>query len=217
MEYLITFLEGFISFISPCMLPMLPIYLSYFAGGENGKRKTLINALSFVIGFTFVFSALGLFAGSLGALLKKYETAVNIISGVIVIILGLSFMDIIHIKAFKGMKSEVKISGVISAFLFGMIFSISLTPCVGAFLGSALMLASSTGGALKGLLLLLVYSLGMGLPFLISAILINELKGVFSVIKRNYKIINTVCGIFLIVVGFSMIFGLLTKLMTIFA
>ena len=128
----------------------------------------------------------------------------------------MGFMDIIPFGIFKGVRSHVKVTGIISAFVFGIIFSVSLTPCVGAFLGSALMLASSTGGVVKGLTLLLVYSLGMGLPLMISAIMINELKGMFSLIKKNYRVINLVCGIFLVIVGIAMMTGMLSKLLALF-
>lgn len=217
MQYIITFLEGFISFISPCMLPMLPVYISYFAGGDMRNNKPFTRAIFFILGFTLVFSALGLFAGSIGALFTKYRTIVNIISGSVVIVLGLSFMDIIKIPLFHGMSKSVNITGIFSAFLFGMVFSVSLTPCVGAFLGSALMLASNSETALKGMVLLIVYSLGLGIPFLISAVLIDKLKNVFSWIKNNYKSINLVSGIFLIIVGVSMVFGLLDGLLNIFS
>ena len=153
MEFLITFLEGFISFISPCMLPLLPLYISYFAGGADKKHRVLARALSFVLGFTIVFSLLGLFAGTLGAFLKEYQTVVNIVSGVIVVIFGLSYLEVIRIPFFKGIQSDRAANTVISAFLFGVIYSLSLTPCIGAFLGSALMMASAERGAAADCLL----------------------------------------------------------------
>lgn len=213
MQYAITFLEGIISFISPCMLPMLPIYISYFAGGSDNKHRILIRAICFVLGFTVTFSLLGLFAGTLGSFLTKYQTAVNIITGSIVIIFGLSYLEVINLPFFKGMQSGKKIDSAFSAFLFGMIYSISLTPCVGAFLGSALMLASTSSTAMTGLLLLITYSLGLGIPFVLSAVLIDKLNTAFNFIKKHYKVINLVCGIFLIVVGLMMAFGLLGKLL----
>lgn len=216
MQYIITFLEGFISFISPCMLPMLPIYISYFAGNADKKHKTLFKIFGFISGFTLVFTALGLFAGTIGGLLTKYQTIVNIISGAIVILFGLSYIEIIKLPFFKGMKDNDKeINGFFSSLLFGMIYSVSLTPCVGAFLGSALMLASSTGGALKGTLLLLTYSLGLGVPFFISAILIDKLNTIFTFIKRHYKVINNICGIFLIIIGILMMCGLMNAFLSI--
>lgn len=217
MQFAVTFLEGVISFISPCMLPMLPLYISYFAGGADKKKKALPGALAFVLGFTCVFTLLGLFAGSLGSLLSRYQTVVNIVSGILVIIFGLSYLEVIHIPFFKGIQNSREITGMLSAFIFGIVYSVSLTPCVGAFLGSALMMASSTGGALKGTLLLLTYSLGLGIPFLISAVLIEKLNTVFSFIKKHYKVINTVCGIFLIIIGVMMAFGLMNKFMSIFS
>ena len=217
MQYAITFLEGIISFISPCMLPMLPIYISYFAGGSGSKHRVLLRAICFVLGFTATFSLLGLFAGTLGSLLSTHQTAVNIITGIIVIIFGLSYLDVIKLPFFKGMQSGRKIESAFSAFLFGMIYSISLTPCVGAFLGSALMLASNSSTALTGFFLLIAYSLGLGIPFIISAVLIDKLNSAFTFIKKHYKVINLICGIFLIVVGLMMAFGLLGKLLALFS
>lgn len=221
MEYIITFMEGIISFISPCMLPMLPLYISYFAGNEKKDTKqtttTLSRAFAFVTGFTLIFTLLGVFAGSIGTFLMKYQTIVNIVCGLIIIYFGLSYLNIVHITFFKGINKQIEVTGLLSAFLFGMIYSISLTPCVGAFLGSALMLASSTGGALKGALLLLTYSLGLGIPFLISALLIKQLQGTFTFIKKHYKIINTLCGIFLIVIGVMMTLGLMNYVLAFFS
>ena len=218
MDYIITFFEGIVSFISPCMLPMLPVYISYFAGqskDETGKRpKMIFKVIAFVVGFTVVFTALGLFSGTLGKLLSRYQTVVNIVSGIIVILFGLSYLGVFRIPFFKGMNKGYKITGIASAFLFGAIYSISLTPCVGAFLGSALMLASSAGGALKGATLLLTYSLGLGIPFIFSAVLLEKLSGAFTFIKKHYKIINLVSGIALIVIGILMAFGLLNLILS---
>ena len=221
MLYLITFLEGLISFISPCMLPMLPIYISYFAGNTaektGQKRHTAVRALAFVLGFTAVFTSLGLFAGVIGGFLRQYQTAVNVVAGLIVILFGLSYLEVIRLPFFKGMSGMRGVTSVFSAFLFGMIYSVSLTPCVGAFLGSALMMASSGGQALTGGLLLLTYSAGLGVPFVISAILIERLTTVFNAIKKHYRVINLVCGIFLIVVGIAMCFGMMNALLAAFS
>lgn len=214
MIYLITFLEGIISFISPCMLPMMPIYISYFAGDVGKKNNTLINAIAFVIGFTIIFCILGIFAGTIGTVLKNYQNIVNIVCGIIVILFGLNYLEFINIKIFKGINTNKrKINGIFSAFLFGIIFSINLTPCIGAFLGSALMLASTSGTIIKGVSLLFVYSLGLGIPIIISAILIKKLNSVFNFIKKNYKIINSICGVFLIIIGILMILGIMNKVM----
>ena len=210
MTYFISFLEGIITFVSPCLLPMLPVYVSYFAGGgERDTKKTLKNALGFVTGFTLVFVAMGAFAGTIGGFLNEYQTAVNVITGLIVIIFGLHFLGILRFNFFRGMKGEVntKNLGFFSSLLFGMIFSVGWTPCVGAFLGSALMLASQQGKTIVGMLMLLAYSLGLGIPFVFSAILIDKLKTAFQWIKKHYAIINKVCGIFLIIIGILMATG----------
>ncbi|MBQ9112743.1 MAG: cytochrome c biogenesis protein CcdA [Clostridia bacterium] len=218
MQYFISFLEGIITFISPCLLPMLPIYISYFAGGkeERSTLKTLINALGFVLGFTLVFVSLGAFAGTLGGFLQKYKTAVNIVTGLIVIFFGLNFMGVFKLNIFKGIKNPFakKDMGFVSALLFGIIFSIGWTPCVGAFLGSALMLAAQQGTAATGIIMLLLYSLGLGIPFVASALLIDKLKGAFAWIKRHYGIINTVCGCLLVAVGLLMATGLMSKFLS---
>lgn len=215
MQYLITFLEGIISFISPCMLPMLPVYVSYFAPAAEEKGRVLPRAVAFVLGFTAVFTLLGLGAGSLGAALMGHQRLVGIVCGAIVVIFGLSYLDVIPLPFFKGMQSGRAVGGVFSAFVFGLVYSLSLTPCVGAFLGSALMLASSAGGALKGGALLLVYSLGLGIPFVLSAVLLKRLSGAFGFIKRHYKTVNLICGLFLIAVGVLMALGLMSRLTSI--
>ena len=217
MQYFISFLEGIITFISPCLLPMLPIYISYFAGGgERSTKKTVVNALGFVLGFTVVFTVLGALAGTLGSFLIKYQTIVNIVCGAVVIFFGLNFLGVLKLNLFRGMNSEIETEnmGFFSAMLFGMIFSVGWTPCVGAFLGSALMLASTQGQMLKGVVMLLCYSMGLGIPFLISAVLIDKLKGAFLFIKKNYHIINVICGIFLIIVGVGMATGVLGRLLS---
>ena len=243
MQYFITFLEGIISFISPCMLPMLPIYISYFGGNqskttiakteestapdlpststkeksETGNSFSVISrVLAFVLGFTLIFVILGLGAGSIGAILIKHNRAVNIICGLIIIIFGLSYLGLFSLPFFKGMGKAKNVTSFFSAFVFGMIYSVSLTPCVGAFLGSALMMASSSASAAKGVLLLLCYSAGLGIPFIISALILDRLKGAFNFIKQHYKIINLICGGFLILTGILMITGILGKLLALF-
>ena len=210
MQYLISFFEGILTFISPCLLPMLPVYLSYFAGGEANSKKTLKNALGFILGFTVLFTAMGALAGTLGSFLSKYQTAVNIISGLIVVFFGLNFMGVIKLNLFKGTsRMQTRELGFASSVLFGVIFSVGWTPCVGAFLGRALMLASQQGHVVEGTLMLLSYSLGLGIPFLLSAVLIDQLKGALNFIKRHYTLINYICGGLLILIGILMATGVL--------
>ena len=215
MQYLISFLEGIITFLSPCLLPMLPIYISYFAGGgERSTAKTLKTVLAFVLGFTLVFVAMGALAGTVGYFFKSHQTAVNLISGVVVIFFGLNFLGVVKVNLFResGRAVDTRDLGFFSALAFGVIFSLGWTPCVGAFLGSALALASQQGHVLSGVLMLLVYSLGLGIPFLLSAVLIDKLKSTFNWIKGHYGLINGVSGALLVAIGVLMATGTLGRL-----
>ncbi|MDD4377814.1 MAG: cytochrome c biogenesis CcdA family protein [Eubacteriales bacterium] len=210
MQYLISFLEGFITVISPCILPLLPLYVTYFAGNDkDGNPKNVLkNSLGFVLGFTIVFVSLGALAGSIGMFLKMYSYWVNIILGIVVILFGLNFLGIIKFNLWgKGTSKEVENLGFFSSLTFGMVFSIGWTPCVSAFLGSALLLASQQGSVITGVIMLFFYSIGLGIPLILCALLINKLKNAFDFIKRNYSLINKVCGILLIILGILMALG----------
>lgn len=214
MQYVILFLEGIITFISPCLLPMLPVYISYFAGGtQTSAGKTIKNALGFVLGFTTVFVLMGAFAGTVGMLLRSYKTVLDIATGLVVVFFGLNYMGLFKLNLFRGIGASIsdKPLGFFSAFTFGLVFSIGWTPCVGAFLSSALMMASQQGTVIKGILMLLVYSLGLGIPFVLSALLIDKLKDTFGFIKRHYKMINRISGALLVIVGILMMTGRMGK------
>ena len=217
MQYLISFLEGIVTFISPCLLPMLPVYVTYFAGGgQRTARRTLGCAAGFVLGFTVLFVAMGALAGTVGSFLTRWQTAVNIVCWLVVVVFGLDFLGVLRLDLFRGQRRAAQTGDLnfFSSFLFGVVFSVGWTPCVGAFLGSALMLASQQGHAVEGMLMLLCYSLGLGVPFLFSAVLIDRLKTTFDWIKRNYGVINRVCGCLLVVIGLLMATGLLGRLLT---
>ena len=217
MEYLIILLEGIITFISPCMLPMIPIYISYFAGQEVEERntlKTLVNVFGFVIGFTIIFTILGVFSASLGILLKNNMNIVNIVLGIIVFLFGLGFMGVININRInnkKGIRLKNENMRFLSSLLFGIIFSITWTPCVGVFLGATLSMITVSSNIFKGITLILTYCLGLGIPFILSALFINKLKNTFAVIKKHYPVINKICGAFLCIIGILMITGLIDK------
>lgn len=210
MEFLFTFLEGIASFISPCVLPMLPIYISYFAGKEDSKTsRALLNSIGFVIGNTIIFILFAIIASYAGALALGIQKYIKILFGVVIIILGLNYMGILKIKF---LNKEIRVKKKIDDFtffktiLFGMMFSISWTPCIGSFLGSALLLIANKQNILQGILLMLVYSIGFGIPFIISAVLIEKLKNFYNLIKKNYKTIKTISGVILIVMGVYVIF-----------
>ena len=206
------FLEGVVTFISPCLLPLLPVYISYFAG-KNGRP--LVNSIGFVLGFTIVFVTMGAFAGLAGGFLTLHRTTINIVTGLVFVVIGLGYLGFFSYFSYFSFlprlalpKLRVQSTAIPSTFpsavIFGIILSISWTPCVSAFLGAALLRASQQGTAVEGMLMLFVYSMGLGLPFIASAVLIYRLKDAFDFIKRNYKVVNALAGCLLIVGGLLM-------------
>ena len=209
MEYFLTFLEGIASFISPCLLPMLPIYISYFSGSDSEKNKALKNSIAFVLGFSLIFIILAILSNLMGIFLTQYLKYIKYVFGVLIIFLGLNYMEVFKINLFskfKRFKSDVKDMGIVKAFIFGIMFSISMTPCVGTFLSSALLLIANQERLLKGIILILLYCIGLGIPFIISSLLIDKLKNVFNVIKKNFKKVKIISGIILIIMGLYLIF-----------
>ena len=217
MDYLLTFLEGVVTFVSPCLLPLLPVYLAFFAGGAgvekaSSLRHAVICALGFVLGFSVLFAILGAGAGAVGSVLVRHRQAVNVVCGVIMVVLGLNYLGVFRIGFLnRTWRAGPRASsyGFWGCVLFGLVFAVGWSPCVGTFLASALGLAASSANALRGVGLLLCYSAGLGLPFVLSAVLINQLETAFAWIKRNYDIINKVCGGLLVVEGVLMAVGLL--------
>ena len=210
MEYLFTFLEGIASFISPCILPMLPIYISYFIGEDDkNTKKALKNASGFVLGFTIVFLILSIFASQIGSVISDNIKYIKFIFGILIIIFGLNYIEVFNIKFLnksKEMKMDGKNLNFIKALLFGIIFSISWTPCIGTFLSSALLLIAKEQNILKGIILMVLYSIGLGIPFLISVVLIEKLKEMFNFIKKHYNVIKKISGIILIIMGIYTMF-----------
>ena len=210
MEYLLTFLEGIASFISPCILPMIPIYIAYFMGKEEkNMKKAILNSIGFVLGFTFVFILLSVFASSFGEYVSENMKYFKIIFGVLIIMLGLNYMEILKIKLLEKTKNiniNIKNFNFIKAFLFGIFFSISWTPCIGTFLSSALLLIAKNQELIKGVTLILLYSIGIGIPFIISTILIEKMKKIFNFIKKNYDIVKKISGILLLIMGIYVMF-----------
>ncbi len=209
MELFIIFIEGIASFLSPCVLPMLPMYVSYFAGQDKDFKRTIINSLGFVLGFTIIFVLLGVFASTLGKLITANSKYINIIFGIIVILFGLHYMGILNIRILNksmGIKKNNDKLSFFSAIIFGMIFSVCWTPCVGVFLSSALMMSATSENILKGGIMLFIYSIGLGIPFILTSIFLERLKNTFNLIKKHYNIINKIEGIILIFSGIILIF-----------
>ena len=209
MVYILTFLEGIASFISPCVLPLLPIYISYFAGSKQEKRKAVINATAFVIGFSIVFILLAIVSNRLGRTIIEYAGFIKILFGIIIIILGLNYMEILKFDIFSKFKktnADVKNLNFIRSILFWILFSVSMTPCIGTFLSSALLLIASKESLLEGLILITLYCVGLGIPFIISAGLIDKLKSTFSFIKKHFLVVKIISGLTLIIMGIYLIF-----------
>ena len=222
LECLTTLVEGLITFISPCVLPMIPVYVLYFTGGEEEHRqgRTLLRALCFVLGFTLLFVLLGIFAATLGSMLVRYQRIVNGICGLVIIVFGLHYAGFLRMELLSRTwkpGTAVQAKGYLSCVLLGIVFAVGWSPCTGPFLGSAMMLAATQGQVMHGVILLLCYSLGLAVPFVLCALLIDQLKGTFAWIKRHYTVINRVCGVFLIVVGILMMTGWLTRLSALLA
>ena len=161
MEYLFTFLEGIASFISPCLLPMIPIYISYFIGEneDNKNNKAIINSIGFVLGFTSVFIILSIFASTFGSFVSKQIEYIKIFFGILIILLGLNYIGILKINFLnktKRLKFNKENLNFFKSFIFGFLFSISWTPCIGSFLSSALLLVATHQNVFKGIVLILL-------------------------------------------------------------
>ena len=209
MEYILIFLEGIASFISPCVLPLVPIYISYFAGQDPKKNKAITNSIAFVIGYSIVFAILAVLANRFGMVLVGLTKTIKIVLGSVIIVLGLNYMDVLKINIFgnsKRFQMNMKNLNFIKSLMFGTLFSVSITPCVGTFLTSALILIATKTEFLKGIILIVLYCLGLGIPFIVSAVLIDRLKSVFDFIKKNYRIIKIISGLILIIMGIYLMF-----------
>lgn len=206
MQVLFTFAEGAMAFLSPCILPMLPVYLIYLAGeeGENRVRNTLF----FVAGFTVVFCAMGAGASAIGSLLSQNKALLERLAGAAMILLGLGYAGVLPLPHFAGKSTRPAGRGPLASFLFGMMYTFGWTPCLGAFLGSALAMASARASLLQGVGLLLAFSLGLGVPFVLSASLFEKLTGFFAFFKRHGEAVQFACGMVLCVVGISLLFDL---------
>lgn len=213
-SYFIAFIEGILTFISPCILPLLPVYFFYMAGVDgddnielqDGKKNSakILNSVGFVLGFSIIFISLGAAATSIGHILNDNRELLRKISGILMVVFGLNFIGLIKVK-FLNMEKRInykfKRLKFLSSIVFGIVFGFGWTPCAGAFLGSVLLMAGNSKTVGEGILLLSIYSLGLGIPFIISALLINELKGSFRWLQQKSKIISIISGIILIVAG----------------
>ena len=217
MQYLFTFVEGIFAFVSPCILPMLPIFLAYISADEKQSLKNrFFNTLFFVLGFTTAFTLMGATAFSLGRYLTAYKDFLVKLAGVVLVFFGFVYLDFIQINL-GGSGIKKGRSGLVGNFLFGISYSFGWTPCVGAFLGSAIAMASVQQTVFQGMLLLACFGLGLGVPFIVFALGYEKLKGVVTLLKKHSQTIKYIGGGMLIAVGISMVFNLFGYYLAIFA
>lgn len=215
---------GLLSFISPCVLPLIPGYLSFISGvsveelstgaSSSQQRKLFVNTLFFVAGFSLVFVVLGASATSLGSLLQRYMPIFNKVAGVVVFIFGLHVVGLFKIKLLnyeKRFHAQEKKTGVLGSMVIGIAFAFGWTPCIGPILGTILTLAAQQDSINQGIILLLFYSAGLGVPFILTALLFNYLIGAFSFIKRHFRAVEIVSGGLLMLVGVAIFFDLLQR------
>lgn len=215
MTFVFTFLEGLATFLSPCFLPLLPLYLAYLGGGASGSlRKRMCNSLAFVAGFTVVFVLLGALSASLGYLLRRHQGLLSLLAGLVVMAFGLQYLGLLPGAPFKGGLGQKAMTRLHpgKSFLFGLAFSIAWTPCLGTFLGAALMLAGQRGRVVEGVGLLFAYSLGLGLPFLFMAFLLDRLEAQIAWVKAHFGLLQKICGLALVLLGLLMASGRLNGL-----
>lgn len=217
---------GIISFASPCILPLIPSYVSYITGisydelVSRGSRKkniniTLFHSLAFVAGFSLIFVLLGATASLAGTILSQHLDTIRVVGGILIIIMGVFVMDVINIP-FLQREAKVHLktrpAGYIGTFVIGMIFGAGWTPCTGPFLGSVLTLAMTTETLGRGMTLLAFYSIGLGVPFVLSAIAISVFLSSFEKLKKHFKAIKITSGVILIAMGLLLVTDSMTLL-----
>lgn len=211
------FLGGIASFVSPCFLPLIPIYIGYISGeavGEGKSKGAFKNTIGFILGFTIIFVLLGATASSIGYFLLQYRNLLNKILGLLIIIMGIFYTGLIN-PAFLNMERRFTWNGrrgsFLGAILFGMAIGFGWTPCIGPILASVLALAASRASVIYGMYLLLIYSMGIAIPFLIASFAIGKAAGLKSILKHTGAI-KLISGIILIITGIMLMTGYLQKL-----
>lgn len=219
-SFLAAFAAGLLTFLSPCILPVIPAYISYLTGisfdelkggqAKEIRKKTLIHSLLFVLGFSFVFITLGASASYLGKFFIAYRTTISKVGGIFVILFGLYIMGLFKLD-FLSKERRIKFKSnkgsKVGSVLLGITFAAAWTPCVGPILGSVLVLAGTSEKMLQGMGLLSIYSLGIAIPFVISGLLINSFLAHFTKFNKYMFVVKFICGFLLIIIGILLIRG----------
>lgn len=212
------FIAGLLSFLSPCVLPLIPAYFTFITGlsleelTENRnaeiRKKVFLSTISFVFGFSTVFILMGASASYLGGLMYKYRDLIRVVGGILIILLGVHLTGVIRIRGLefeKRINLEKKPLHFLGTFIIGMAFGAGWTPCIGPLLGSILLIAGSQETVRQGIVLLGIYSAGLAIPFIIISVFINLLLKFIKKASRTVQYFNTVAGILLIVVGLILV------------
>ncbi|MCW2860232.1 MAG: cytochrome c biosis protein transrane region [Actinoallomurus sp.] len=209
---------GLVSFLSPCVLPLVPGYLSYVTGMSGAdlamqrRGRLLLGVALFVLGFTVVFVSAGLAFGGFGALVQRHTTVLTRVLGAVTILLGLGFMGFIPGLQRTVKSSRLPAAGLAGAPLLGMLFGLGWTPCIGPTLAAVQAMAYNEASAARGALLSFAYCLGLGLPFLFTAVAYRRALGAFGFVKRHYQAVMRVGGGMLVAIGFLLVTGAWTDL-----
>tara|TARA_B100001057_G_scaffold495026_2_gene592998 strand:+ start:109 stop:852 length:744 start_codon:yes stop_codon:yes gene_type:complete len=211
----IAFFGGFLSFVSPCVLPIVPPYIIYLAGSSSKDKKIqtykmFYTSIFFVLGLSTVFIFLGLAFSKLGSIFIKFQNEMGYISGIIVIIFGIHFLGLIK---FSILEKEVRFNinkfsnSILSPYILGLAFAFGWTPCIGPILGAILSISAQETNSLRGGILMLSYALGLGLPFILIATFFEKSKKTLNIIKNKSFLISKITGSFLILIGVLLISG----------
>jgi cytochrome c-type biogenesis protein len=213
-------IAGLVSFLSPCVLPLVPPYLIYLTGAtieqvandgaaSSSRRAVMISAVMFVLGFSTVFVALGASASLIGALVRAWSAELSIVAGIIIIVMGLHFLGLTRISLLmrEGRLAMPKPVGLWGAYVMGLAFAFGWTPCIGPILAAILSVAAAEATVSKGAGLLAVYSLGLGIPFLVAAFMVEQFSTVFSRMKRHLATVERAMGVLLVITGIGFLTG----------